>query len=130
MDNRTRARIARYAQVEARKNAERDDPSLLTFRQRMFRTILDHMVEVDTWNYKVTHNDTPLWFDAGVLVALKRGKKRLCMVDAKGEGDAYDRTRTRRKKDYCAKRGIPYLIVPHHKIQEDLMIFKLKVKAL
>lgn len=129
MDRSERARKARYAQVRAQKDFSRDDVTALTFNQRMFRTILSKSLEIVGWNYEVEHEGIPLWFDACVLVKMERGKKRMCMVDIKPTGHGADYTRrSKRKQNYCTQRDVPYLEVPNHAIQEELMMFKLRVQ--
>ena len=131
MDNSQRARIARYAQVRKAKELSRHDDSLLSFNQRMFRTILSKSLEIIEWNHEVEQDGIPLWFDAYVMVNLERGKKRACMVDRQpptGYSDKYSKLQRERKQTYCTTLSIPYLIAPHSRMQAELMIFKLKVQ--
>ena len=131
MDTKSRARKARYAQVRARKERERNDDTAIDFNTRIFRKVLSKTVELVEWNHEVQLQGIPLWFDACVLIRLERGKKRMCFIDRQihTTADRYSKIRARRKQSYCKSRGIPYLVVSHSNTQEEVMMFKLRVKA-
>ena len=132
MSRAKRARIARYAQVRALKELQRHDDTAIDFNTRIFRKVLSKTVEIVVWNYEVSYSSSiPLWFDACVLIGLERGKKRMCFIDRQihTTADRYSKIRARRKQEYAAGQGIPYLVVSHADTQEQVMMFKLRVQA-
>ena len=130
-------RDARYQQIRNRKDQERTDETTLSFELRAFRRMIERepMIRSAKWNYEVKHYEdgleTPLWFDAHIVVRTSRSKSLTALIDLKRykTADRYGRRRTQRKLDYTRERGIPYLELTLDQLSTRLRVFCVKVRA-
>ena len=130
-------RDARYQQVRNRKDRERTDETTLSFELRAFRRMIEKepMIRSADWNYEVKHYEggleTPLWFDARIVVKAGRGRGGTALIDLMRykTTDTISRRRRQRKTEYTQERGIPYLELTLDQLSTRLRVFCIRVRS-